>query len=53
MSYTQMVFRLEDPDPDDCMAAPMIVVQVNDSCWVSAAYETYPSYIPGCRGRAG
>lgn len=53
MSYTQMVFRPEDPDPDDCMAAPMIVVQVNDSCWVSAAYETYPSYIPGCRGRAG
>ena len=53
MNYTQMVFRPEDPDPDDCMAAPIIVVQVNDSCWVSAAYETYPSYIPGCRGRAG
>ena len=53
MNYTQMVFRPEDPDPDDCMTAPMIVVQVNDSCRVSAAYETYPSYIPGCRGRAG
>ncbi|MCE5337338.1 MAG: hypothetical protein LLF90_01460 [Methanomicrobiaceae archaeon] len=53
MNYTQMVFRLKDPDPDDCMTAPMIVVQVNDSCGVSAAYETYPSYIPGCRGRAG
>jgi len=49
MSYTQMVFRLEDPDPGDCMTAPMIVVQVNDSCMVSAAYETYPSHIPGCR----
>ncbi|MCK9277631.1 MAG: hypothetical protein M0P22_06050 [Methanoculleus sp.] len=49
MNYTQMVFRLEDPDPGDCMTAPMIVVQVNDSCMVSAAYETYPSHIPGCR----
>jgi len=53
MNYTQMVFRPGDPDPDDCMTAPMIVVQVNDSCWAFAAYETYPSYIPGCRGRAG
>jgi hypothetical protein len=53
MNYTQMVFRLEDPDPGDCMTAPMIVVQVNDSCGVYAAYETYPSHIPGCRGRAG
>ena len=48
-----MDFRLEDPAPGDCMTAPMIVVQVNDSCGVSAAYETYPSHIPGCRGRAG
>ena len=49
MNYTQMVFRPGDPDPDYCMTAPMIVVQVNDSCMVSAAYETYPSHIPGCR----
>jgi len=48
-----MVFRLDDQDRDDRMTAPMIVVQVNDSCRVSAAYEAYPSYIPGCRGRAG
>lgn len=52
MNYTQMVFRTEDPDPDDCTTAPTIVVQVNESCGVYAAYETYPSYIPGYRGRA-
>jgi len=28
------------------MTAPMIVVQVNDSCGVYATYEAYPSYIP-------
>jgi|BioPla2DNA2_1021312.scaffolds.fasta_scaffold02695_18 hypothetical protein len=42
-----MVFRPEDPDPDDCITAPMIVVRVNDSCRVYAACKTYPSYIPG------
>jgi hypothetical protein len=45
-NYTQIVFYPLDPDPDDRMTASMIVVQVNDSCMVSAAYETYPSYIP-------
>ena len=49
MNYTQMVFRPEDPDPGDCMTAPTIVVQVNESCGVYAAYETYPSHIPGCK----
>lgn len=46
MNYTQIVFRLQDPDPDDHMTASMIVVQINDSCKVYSVYETYPSYIP-------
>ena len=46
MNYTQILFRLQDPDPNDRMTAPMIVVQVNDSCMVYSVYETYPSYIP-------
>lgn len=46
MNYTQIVFRPEDPNPDDRETASMIVVQINDSCMVSSAYETYPSYIP-------
>lgn len=46
MNYTQIIFRLQDPDPDDRETASMVVVQVNDSCMVSCAYETYPSYIP-------
>lgn len=45
-NYTQIVFHLHDPDLSDHMTAPRIVVQINDSCMVSAAYETYPSYIP-------
>lgn len=45
-NYTQIVFRLQDPDPDDHMTASMIVVRINGSCMVSTAYETYPSYIP-------
>ncbi len=45
-NYTQIVFHPQDPDPDDRMTASMIVVQINDSCMVRAAYETYPSYIP-------
>lgn len=42
--YTQIVFHPQDPD--DRMTPSMIVVQINDSCMVQAAYETYPSYIP-------
>jgi len=45
-NYTQIVFHPLGPNPDDRMTASMIVAQVNDSCMVSAAYETYPSYIP-------
>ena len=45
-NYTQIIFHPLDPNPDDRMTASMIVAQVNDSCMVSAAYETYPSYIP-------
>lgn len=45
MNYTQILFRLGDPDPDDRMTAPMIVVQVNESCMVYSVYKTYPSYI--------
>jgi len=45
-NYTQIVFRLEDPDPDDHETASMIIVQINDSCMVDTAYQTYPSYIP-------
>lgn len=47
INYTRMVFRLKDRDPDDCMTA-LVVVQVNDSYMVSAAYTTYPAYIPNC-----
>lgn len=46
VNYTQVLFRLGDPDPDDRMTAPMIVVQVNESCMVYSVYKTYPSYIP-------
>ncbi|KAF5087227.1 hypothetical protein DSECCO2_51540 [anaerobic digester metagenome] len=46
VNYTQILFRLGDPDPDDRMTASMIVVQVNESCMVYSVYKTYPSYIP-------
>lgn len=46
VNYTQIVFRPRDPNPDDRETASMIVVQINDSCMVYTAYETYPSYIP-------
>jgi len=46
VNFTQIVFYPPDPNPDDRMTASMIVVQINKSCMVSAAYETYPSYIP-------
>ncbi|WP_214084187.1 hypothetical protein [Methanoculleus sp.] len=45
-NYTQIVFRLHDPNPDDRETASMIIVQINDSCMVDTAYQTYPSYIP-------
>lgn len=45
-NYTQIVFRPPDPDPDDRMATPMIVVQINDFYMVYSVYETYPPYIP-------
>lgn len=46
MNYTQIVFHPQDVNPENHMTAPLIVVQINDSCMISAAYETYPSYIP-------
>ena len=46
VKFTQIVFHPRDPNPDDRMTTSMIVVQINKSCMVSAAYETYPSYIP-------
>lgn len=47
MNYTQIVFQPQDPNPDDRMTGSRIIVQINDSCMVYSAYETYPSYIPG------
>ncbi|WP_292520313.1 hypothetical protein [Methanoculleus sp.] len=52
VNYTQVLFRLGDPDPNDRMTAPMIVVQVNESCMVYSVYKTYPSYIPETRTEA-
>lgn len=45
-NYTQIVFRPQDPDPDDRETASMIIVQINSSCMVYSVYKTYPSYIP-------
>lgn len=45
-NYTQIIFRPEDPDPDDHETVSMIVARINDSCMVDTAYQTYPSYIP-------
>lgn len=45
-NYTQIVFNLEDSDPDDRLMSTSIYVQINDSCMVCSAYESYPAPFP-------